>query len=209
MVWLNYCKLNVFVNEEIVRVYEDACDFNMWVRPDRKETFDLKFFVNEGRGVFRISRPGILVDPPAKNDGVVTGLTLADLHATRFLLLPRRGNRRNYLFSDLNLRLLDAMEVGNWNPLEPEIIDGQRSFLPPSFEDDETSIITTAIPIEAMRPSFRPGTNEEARLREDVRKLTMDLHSERAKVQNLEKMVAQLDLQLQQVRQLLGDDELC
>ena len=69
---------------------EDVCRVSMWLRPDPLETFDLKFLVQEGRGILRISRPGILLDQPARNDGLVKGLSLADLHATRFLLLPHR-----------------------------------------------------------------------------------------------------------------------
>lgn len=186
---------------------EDVCLINMWIRPGEKETFELKFSIDGGRGILRISRPGVLVDPPATEEGVVTGLTLADLFATRFLLLPRRGGRQSYLFSDLRERFLGKLEPGVWSPLEAEIIDGQRSFLPPSFPDEETSLITT-IPLEAMRPSFEVGGNEEARLRQEVRQLTVELAAEREKVARLEGMIARLDQQLKQVGQLLGDDEL-
>ncbi|MFT5686350.1 MAG: hypothetical protein ACI8RZ_007306 [Myxococcota bacterium] len=49
--------------------------------------------------------------------------------ATRFLLLPRRGTRQSFLFSDLNQRHLSAMTMDAWSSLEPEIVNGQRSLL--------------------------------------------------------------------------------
>ena len=186
---------------------EDACSFSMWLRPDLEETFDLKFQVSAGRGVIRISRPGVLVDPPAMNDGEVTGLTLADLHATRFLLLPSRGKRQSYHFSDLEFRHLSGLLVGDWNVLEYSIIEGQRSFLPPSFEDDETSLITT-IPLEAMRPTFQVGAQEEDRLRTQVQHLTAQLAAERERSVKLSHTVEGLARQLKQLSMLFDDDEL-
>ena len=101
------------------------------------------------------------------------------------------------------------MEPDSWNPVEAEIIDGQRSFLPPTFSDeDETVTQTASIPIEAMRPSFQPGTDEETRLREEVRQLTLQLAEEREKARKLEQMVTLLDQQLRQVSDTASDDEL-
>lgn len=187
-------------------MYEEACTFNMWLRPDANQTFDLKFYVNEGRGMLRISRPGVLEHPPASEESLVTGLSLADLHATRFFLLPRRGNRRHYQFSDLDHRHIAEMLVGSWNPLEPEIIDGQRSLLPPNFSDDETSLITTSLPLEAMRPTISNGSEEEVRLREEVRRLTVALAEAQEQNAHLQELVESLDRQLQQVQALLGED---
>ena len=182
--------------------FEDTCTFNVWLRPDRGGTFSVKFSVSEGRGVLRVSSPGVQVDPPTRTNDVITNLTWADLHAARFLLTPRRGQRRTYHFSDLDAGHIEDIQADAWNSLEPDIINGRRTFLPPTFDDDDTSLILT-IPLEAMTPE----PSDAAHLRGEVHRLTSELSEERKRTEEMEVRVARLDEQLQKIRrQMVGDE---
>ncbi len=188
---------------------DDACSFVVWLRPthtgQHDVRYDVRFSIDEGRGVMRVSRPGVLVDPPAHHEGEITALSRGDLHASRFLLLPNRGLRRTYLFSDLTDQQLSSLAPAQWSALEVALINGQRCFqvsvLP---EDEETSLFSNPFPVDVMPPGIRITWGEEARLRMEVQQLQTALALEKRRVKKLSAIVRAL---IRKLRQLQGQEE--
>ena len=174
---------------------DEAYNISMWLRADVGETFSLQFNINNGRGIFRVSRPGVLEDSPANNEGMICGLTLADLHASEFLLVPSQGHRKRYLFNDLAARHLSALPLNTWSALQVVMVDGQCSFL---LSDDGSVPIGDEPETTSTDPEDEIDT-----LQRTVRALTLELAAEREKAHKLEKMAFMLE---QELRQLLGDE---
>ena len=62
--------------------------FRIWLRrmSSLERTFALRFEAFEGKGVLRVARPGVLVDPPARVSGYESDITAQNVRASRFLL---------------------------------------------------------------------------------------------------------------------------
>src|SRR5688572_17914471 len=61
--------------------------FRVWLRRRDSDDapFALKFEVRGGKGVLRVARPGVLIDPPARPSGQEERLTSAQVRQSRFL----------------------------------------------------------------------------------------------------------------------------
>lgn len=69
--------------------------FRIWLRRDERGAprFSLRFDVGEGRGLIRLDRPGVRLEPPARRNGSVSGLAPGGVRTATFLHV--RGSVRD------------------------------------------------------------------------------------------------------------------
>ena len=74
--------------------------FRIWLRrmSSLERTFALRFEAFEGKGVLRVARPGVLVDPPARVSGYESDITAQNVRASRFLHVSGTARRRDTWF---------------------------------------------------------------------------------------------------------------
>ena len=70
--------------------------FRVWIRRETESEgpFSIRFEVEEGKGLLRVARPGVLIDPPASPTGAESRLTGQQLRASRFLHVWDSGRSR-------------------------------------------------------------------------------------------------------------------
>lgn len=91
--------------------------FRVWVRRalDASSVFGLRFEVGDGKGTLRVTRPGVLIDPPARQAGSETALTGAQVRASRFIHARDAGRGRvAYGFSRLDDASLERLPLDRW-----------------------------------------------------------------------------------------------
>ena len=96
--------------------------FRFWIQRDSKGQglFSARFEVDRGRGILRVARPGVLVDPPAGSQGEEEGLTTDQLRASRFIQVELWSrNRRTWSLDGLEDIALDELTPGQWTLLVP------------------------------------------------------------------------------------------
>ena len=96
--------------------------FQVWVRRsgDPANGFSLRFEVREGKGILRVARPGVLVDPPARPSGHEERLTATQVRASRFLHVWDGGRfRQSHLLVKLEEPALDLLPAERWVELVP------------------------------------------------------------------------------------------
>lgn len=89
----------------------------VWVRrtPDPQGGYSIRFEVIDGKGILRVVRPGVLVDPPARPTGFEERLTAAQVGATRFLHVWEGGRRRQaHALTRLAEAQLEALPNDEW-----------------------------------------------------------------------------------------------
>ena len=94
--------------------------FQFWIR--RLDVGDwpyaLRFEVNEGKGVLRVARPGVVIDPPARARGFEDSLAGEQLRASRFLHVWDGGRKRQgYVLSKLDDEQLEHLDTDVWHEL--------------------------------------------------------------------------------------------
>lgn len=98
----------------------DAPKFRFWVRrsPGEGAVYSIRFEVDGGKGLLRVARPGVLVDPPAREFGFEERLTSAQVRASRFLHVWEGGRKRQgYVLSRLTDVVLSELPLGSWEEL--------------------------------------------------------------------------------------------
>ncbi|MFZ5480589.1 MAG: hypothetical protein ACOZNI_27750 [Myxococcota bacterium] len=91
--------------------------------------FAVRFEVRGGKGILRVARPGVLIDPPARAAGVEERLTAPQLRASRFLHVRDGGRERKaHALSRCDEASLDTLPAGEWIELEAAV-DGPNAFL--------------------------------------------------------------------------------
>lgn len=98
----------------------DAPKFRFWVRrsPGEGAVYSIRFEVDGGKGLLRVARPGVLVDPPAREFGFEERLTSAQVRASRFLHVWEGGRKRQgYVLSRLTDAVLAELPLGSWEEL--------------------------------------------------------------------------------------------
>lgn len=121
--------------------------FRIWLRrtssPDR--TFALRFEAFEGKGVLRVARPGVLVDPPARVSGYEADINGASVRASRFLHVSGALRRRETWFmSRLSDEQLEGLAPDTWAELSPTVDRGAHHLLlVPSTEEE---LVFTPLP---------------------------------------------------------------
>lgn len=95
----------------------EALPFRVWLRPSPPDTpgFALRFEVFDGRGILRVPRPGVLIDPPARVSGYEGDLSAPQVRSARFLHVSNFGRRRQTWFlSSLTVDALRRVEPQSW-----------------------------------------------------------------------------------------------
>ncbi|MCB9778281.1 MAG: hypothetical protein H6742_06940 [Alphaproteobacteria bacterium] len=96
----------------------EPAGFQVWVRrvsPDTDEC-SLRFRTSSGKGVLRVSRPGVLIVPPARTTGFEDHLNPAQVRASEFLHITARG-RESFRMLALTDGMLDRLEPEVWTEL--------------------------------------------------------------------------------------------
>ena len=91
--------------------------FRLWLRRQNvaEGPFALRFEVMDGKGILRVARPGVLIDPPARPVGLEERLTTQQLRSTRFILVWDGGRaRQGHLLNRLDEAQLDRVELDRW-----------------------------------------------------------------------------------------------
>lgn len=96
--------------------------FQVWVRRQSQPDgpFSIRFEVADGKGILRVARPGVLIDPPARPTGLEERLTGPQLRASRFLHVWDGGRgRQGHSLTRLEEMALDRVPIGLWVCLIP------------------------------------------------------------------------------------------
>lgn len=128
----------------------DAPRFRFWVRrsPGEDPTFSVRFEVRQGKGLLRVARPGVLVDPPARQSGYEERLTAAQVRASRFLHVWDAGRKRQgYVLSRLSDDVLSDLAEERWVEMGIES-DGGFCWLLPRDDVEPTDHDTDIDPNE-------------------------------------------------------------
>lgn len=103
--------------------------FRLWVRRQAvaEGPFSVRFEVFDGKGILRVARPGVLIDPPARPIGFEERLTVGQLRSSRFLLVWDGGRaRQGYLLGRIDEGTMDRLELDRWVELETFVEGGFR-----------------------------------------------------------------------------------
>lgn len=140
--------------------------FQFWVRRSHGEgaVFSIRFEVEEGKGLLRVARPGVLVDPPARESGFEERLTPAQVRASRFLHVWDGGRKRQgYVLSRLTDAVLNELTRGVWEQMKV-ISDGGFCWLVPGIPDEprQATADPETLPGDALEPVdlLEPVTTE-------------------------------------------------
>ncbi len=130
--------------------------FRIWLRRQNVADgpYSLRFEVQDGKGILRVARPGVLIDPPARALGMEERLSAAQLRSTRFILVWDGGRaRQGHLLNRVDELQLERVETDRWHELEIVVDGGFRyAVLAVSMPPQEAS---------APRPkSRRPSLSE-------------------------------------------------
>ncbi|MCB9758616.1 MAG: hypothetical protein H6739_02125 [Alphaproteobacteria bacterium] len=112
--------------------------FHFWVRRSHGEgaVYSIRFEVEDGKGLLRVARPGVLVDPPARESGYEERLTPAQVRASRFLHVWDGGRKRQgYVLSRLTDDVLGELPRGVWEQMQI-ISDGGFCWLVPGLPQE-------------------------------------------------------------------------
>lgn len=89
----------------------------LWIRrsSEPQGPYSIRFEVVDGKGILRVVRPGVLVDPPARPTGFEERLTAAQVGATRFLHVWEGGrSRQAHALTRLSEPQLEALPTDQW-----------------------------------------------------------------------------------------------
>lgn len=103
--------------------------FRIWIRRQAVSDgpFSVRFEVFDGKGLLRVARPGVLIDPPARPLGFEERLTTNQLRTSRFLLVWDGGRaRQGFLLGRLEEGQLERMDLDRWSELETHVEGGFR-----------------------------------------------------------------------------------
>jgi len=120
----------------------------MWVRRTNSEfqRFAIRFEVDQGKGVLRVTRPGVLIVPPARQHGHEDHLSPDQVRASVFLFIPSPTTpRQTFALSRLSDPALTLMDTEVWYELSPVSGTGSISFLELREADDIIELAGTAL----------------------------------------------------------------
>jgi len=110
----------------------DSPSFRFWLRRSGSSggLYALRFEVFDGKGVLRVARPGVLVDPPARESGYEADLTLPQVRSSRFLHIGTLERRRQiYFLSRIPEELPAYFASEIWVELTPVVDRGAHHLL--------------------------------------------------------------------------------
>lgn len=130
--------------------------FRLWIRRQNvaEGPFSLRFEAMDGKGILRVARPGVLIDPPARPVGIEERLSTAQLRSTRFILVWDGGRaRQGHLLNRIEEPQLERLELERWHEMEVVVDGGFRYAVLP--------VITVAPEARPSKPkSRRPSLSE-------------------------------------------------
>lgn len=89
----------------------------LWIRrtSEPHAAYTIRFEVIGGKGILRVGRPGVLVDPPARPTGLEERLTAAQVSTTRFLHVWDGGRyRQAHALTRLTESLIEVLPANCW-----------------------------------------------------------------------------------------------
>ncbi|MDP2306723.1 MAG: hypothetical protein Q8P18_11930 [Pseudomonadota bacterium] len=89
----------------------------LWIRRTSEPhgAYTIRFEVADGKGILRVGRPGVLVDPPARPSGSEERLTAAQVSTTRFLHVWDGGRyRQAHALTRLTEAQLEGLPAERW-----------------------------------------------------------------------------------------------
>jgi hypothetical protein len=139
-------------------VDESSVSFRIWVRRSARAAapFSVRFEVFDGKGILRVARPGILIDPPARVSGFEEQLSSEQLKASRFLHVWGAGRKRqSHILSRLEDARLDRLAPDNWYELTV-VTDGGYRYLElenllSATSEEPAELVTKPLPREEIR----------------------------------------------------------
>ena len=132
---------------------ESSVSFRIWVRRSARgeAPFSVRFEVFDGKGILRVARPGILIDPPARVSGFEEQLTGEQLKASRFLHVWGAGRKRqSHILSRLEDARLDRLAPDDWYELAV-VTDGGYRYLVLEHVSSVASLEPEPV-VAALRP---------------------------------------------------------
>jgi len=137
-------------------VDESSVSFRIWVRKSaRAAPYSVRFEVFDGKGILRVARPGILIDPPARVSGFEEQLSSEQLKASRSLHVWGAGRKRqSHILSRLDDARLDRLAPDNWYELTV-VTDGGYRYLElenlSATLEEPAELVTKPLPREEIR----------------------------------------------------------
>jgi len=138
-------------------VDESSVSFRIWVRKSARAQapFSVRFEVFDGKGILRVARPGILIDPPARVSGFEEQLSSEQLKASRFLHVWGAGRKRqSHILSRVDDARLDRLAPDNWYELTV-VTDGGYRYLEletlSATLEEPAELVTKPLPREDIR----------------------------------------------------------
>jgi len=138
-------------------VDESSVSFRIWVRKSARAAapFSVRFEVFDGKGILRVARPGILIDPPARVSGFEEQLSSEQLKASRFLHVWGAGRKRqSHILSRLDDARLDRLAPDNWYELTVVTHGGYRYLeleIVSAALEEPAELVTKPMPREEIR----------------------------------------------------------
>jgi hypothetical protein len=180
--------------------------FRFWLRRDEPGAprFSVRFDLTEGRGLVRLDRPGVRLDPPARRSGQTTGLAPAAVRSAVFLHVLGQ-QRVGYALSHLTDAMLTSIRDAEWRRLEVvPALEGGFLELPPEEELPPTQtyriadlgpVLREAQAARAIDPDEPPAAPRNPRgpvtglvrhLRREVNRLKVENDALRARIARME-----------------------
>lgn len=201
----------------------DSPPFRFWLRRTgaSEPTYALRFEVVDGKGVLRVARPGVLVDPPARDSGSELDLTLAQVRASRFLHVSALDRRRQlYFLSRVPEELAGRLKAGAWVELGAAVDRGAHYLLldppdepleghvgppdtPSTPDPPPQAMDIPALPPESLTPLADPNADSWAEIPPPtslIRYLRRQLSEARRENAALLARIASLERRLAQAR---------
>lgn len=140
--------------------------YRIWVRrsTERGGSYALRFEATRGKGLLRVVRPGVMVDPPARATGEEDGLTASQVLQSRYIHAADGGRpRQQVLFGRIDLGVLSSLEPEVWHECGDQDEDGRRYATvgpPPADEDEDVDDAPTDVQrmIAELRAHLRDAT---------------------------------------------------
>ena len=117
--------------------------FSIWIArlPEPDGPYGIRFEMTEGKGVLRVARPGVLIEPPARALGTEFRLTAAQIQSSRFQHVWGRGAfRQTHVLHRIGLEELGLLPIGHWVEMAAEVEGGVHCLIVPEQdvpEEDE------------------------------------------------------------------------
>lgn len=148
-----------------VQTHGHEPSFSIWIarlnEPDGP--YGVRFEMSDSKGILRIPRVGVFVEPPARNLGVELRLSVDQVLNARFVHLWGRGSfRQTWIFNRVEALHLEQLQVGQWVEMFGELDGGLLFLLLPEMElpsEDEAVALGEA---EGEDETTDPGLIREA-----------------------------------------------